>query len=294
MNKLPVLHYPKNIKSLINSYYIALIPLLIFGFYKNGLLLYFNNLINFKNALIPIYYYIISILIGFIISKFFKEDYKINILISLSVTSTISINSNIYMYPLILFIALFIIKYLISKYNLNINSESTIRIIILLSLLLNTYSYLNIAEKLNKFNYNLADIFIGHGVGGLANTSLLILIISLIILSLNKFYKRNIAYTSIISFIILNLISIFLFKNTELINIICNGYVYFALIFMGANLTTGPHHEKGMTIYGLILGILTYIFTLIFKYEGVYIAILLSSFFIPLINKFTDRKYLQV
>ena len=49
-----------------------------------------------------------------------------------------------------------------------------------------------------------------------------------------------------------------------------------------------------MTIYGLILGILTYIFTLIFKYEGVYIAILLSSFFIPLINKFTDRKYLQV
>ncbi len=293
MNNSPVLHYPKDYRTLINSYYLALIPLLIFGFYKNGLLLYFNNLIKFKMLLIPLYFYIISILIGFIIAKFFKEETKPNILISLIITSTISLNTNIYMYPIILFTGLFIVKYLTLRFNFKINTASTVRIIALLGLLLNSYSYLNIAEKLNKFNYNLADIFIGHGPGGLANTSLLILIISLIILSLNKYYKKIIAYSSITTFIILNFLGIFLFKNTSLINILCNGYIYFALIFMGADISISPHHTKGMFIYGFIMGLSAFFLTLISKYEGIYFAILISSLTIPIINKFTNQKYLQ-
>ncbi len=294
MNSLPVLHYPKDYNTLINSYYYALIPLLIFGFYKNGLLLYFNNLVNLKVIFIPLYYYLISIIIGLIIAKFFHEEAKPTILFALIITSTISLNSNLYMYPIILFISLFITKYLILKFKLKINITSLVRIMVLLSLLLNSYSYLNIAEKLNKFNYNLADIFIGHGVGGLANTSLLILLISLTILSLNKYYKKLIAYPSIITFIMLCLINIFIFKNQDFLSILCNGYIYFALIFIGTDLKTSPHHQKGMIIYGILMGILSFIFTLISKYEGIYFAIFLSSLFIPLINKFTDRKYLQV
>ena len=37
MNKLPYIHSPKNAYDLLNNYLLALIPLLIFGFYKNGI-----------------------------------------------------------------------------------------------------------------------------------------------------------------------------------------------------------------------------------------------------------------
>jgi len=188
----------------MNSYYIALIPMLLFGFYKNGILLFTNNIITFKSLIIPLYFYIISIIISFIISKILKEDYKENILIALISISTISLNSNIIIFPILLFVTLFIIKVLKNKLKLTINWLSFIHLSLLLSLLINSYSYLNIGETLDIFNYNLFDIFLGHGVGGISNTSTLILIFSLIILSLNKFYKKSIPIASSITFITIN------------------------------------------------------------------------------------------
>ena len=290
MNKL-LIHDTKDINSLINSYYIALIPLLIFGFYKNGLLLYFNNLINLKYIFIPLYFYLISIIVGFIIAKIFKESPKLNILISLIITSSISLNTNIYMYIIVLFISFLIAKYIWYKYKFNY--EALIRLMIILSLLFNSYSYMNILESLNKFNYNLSDIFIGHGIGGIASTSLLLCLISLIILSLNKFYKKEVVYSSLVSFIILSLGKIFLLMDLDYLKVFLNGHIYFALIFMGGSLITSPHHKSGMIIYGIIIGIFTFFLSLILPFDGVYLVIFITSLLIPLINKITNRKYLQ-
>ena len=288
MNKL---HYHQNKNSLIKSYYIALSLLLVFSIYKNGILLYQNNLINFKNIFIPLYFYLISIIISIIVSFIYKEKYPENILISLILASTISINTNYFIYPILLFVVLFIFKYLKLKTKFVFNDLSIMHLLLLLSLLINSYSYLNIGEKLNKFNYSLFDIFIGKGVSSLATSSLLLVIIAFIILCVNKFYKKEIAISSSISFILLSLLYILIFKNNNYLNILLNGTVYFSFVFIAPHIYVSPFTNKGKIIYGLLIGILTFILTLLLNYiEASFISIFIISLFIPLIDKLTIRK----
>lgn len=294
MVRIPILHSPIDKKDLIKKYYIALIPLILFSIYKNGLLLYNNNLINFSKVIIPIYFYIVSIIVGFIVSKIIQEDYKENILLCLIVSCTISINTNLIIYPIILFVSLFISKVIVTKTKIKFNISSFIRIILILSLLLNAYSYLNIAEKLDKFNYNYFDIFIGLGKGGLATTSSLILIFSLIILSTNRYYKKMIPIASSLTFITINLIYIILTKNYNNLNLILNGMHYFSFIFIAPDLYITPTHKEGMLIYGICIGILSSIINFLgLSYEASIISIFISSLFIPLINKINNKKYLK-
>ena len=52
MNNSPYIHYKNGKKELINLYFIAIIPLILYGIYKNGILLYINDLINIKEVFI--------------------------------------------------------------------------------------------------------------------------------------------------------------------------------------------------------------------------------------------------
>lgn len=293
MNKIPFLHYKKTKKDLINSYFIALIPLLIFGIYKNGILLYQNDLINFSKIFIPIYFYIISIIISIFISFIYKENIKENILISLLLSASISINTSMLIYPILLFIGLFISKYIYKRFKITFNTSSFTRLLLILSLLINSYSYLNIGEKLDKFNYNLLDIFIGHGIGGIATTSALILIFSLIVLALNKFYKKIIPIIASLTYILIIFIYIILFNNYDYLDLLLNGTVYFSFIFIAPDLYITPVSTKGMIIYALIIGILTSIISIIFNiYEAGYVSIFITSLLIPLINKIINKVYI--
>ncbi len=294
MSKIPRIHYYKDRRHLINTYYLALLPLIIFSIYKNGILLYTNNLINFSHILIPLYFYIISIIISILISLIFKDSFKETTLICLISASTISLNTNMIIYPILLFVILFIIKYLKSHYKLEFNSISIIHLTLLLAVLLNGYSYLNISETLNKFNYNLFDVFIGHNISGLATSSTLIMIISLIILSLNKFYKKNIAYSAIISYLIISSSYILLTKDYNYLNIILSGSAYFSFIFIAPFIYETPITRKSSLIYGILIGILTSLISIyITPIEASYIVIFILSLFIPILNKIANKKYLK-
>ena len=276
MNRTPLIHNNITKKDLIKKYFIALIPLIIFSIYKNGLLLYQNDLINISKVFIPIYFYLISILIGLIIS------------------CSISINTNMLIYPVLLFVSLFISKVILNKFKFKYNVLSLSRIILILALLLNVYSYLNIAEKLGKFNYNYFDLFIGHGIGGLANTSLLILIFSLIILCSNKYYKKIIPLTSSLSFIIITIVYILITKDYNHLNILLNGFNYFSFIFIAPDIYITPVCKEGMFLYGLLIGILTSILNLCgITYEASFISIFIFSLSIHLINKINNKKYFR-
>jgi len=292
--KIPLLHNKTDKEDLIKKYYIALIPLIIFSIYKNGILLYTNDLIKLGNILIPIYFYVISIIVAVLISKILKEDLQENILISLIIACTISINTNMIIYPILLFVSLFISKYILNKTKLNFNIISFSRLLLILSLLLNAYSYLNIAEKLNKFNYNYFDIFIGHGLGGIASTSALALIICFIILLTDRYYKKIIPIVSSLTFILIYIVYIILTKNYDCLNIVLNGLNYFSFIFIAPDIYLTPVAKNGMFIYGILIGIFTSILSILgLTYEASFISIFLISLFIPLINKITNKKYLK-
>ncbi len=285
------MHYKKEMNSLLNSYLIALIPLLIFGLYKNGLYLYINDLLNLKNIFIPLYFYLISIIVALIVSIILKENKKVNILISLILASSISLNTNMLIYPILLFVLLFISNVLNKKINIYFNSLSLIRLFLILALLFNSYSYLNIGEKINIFNYNLLDKFIGFQIGGIASSSVLLVLLALIILSFNKFYKKNIAIFASLTYFIFNLIFNYMFFKSLVWDI--KGTIYFSFVFIASDIYVSPTSNMGMIIYGVLIGFLTSILGLFGGLEAGFISIFLSSLLIPLINKVTNRKYLK-
>ena len=90
MNNIPYVHYSKDKNGLLKTYFIALIPLILFSFYKNGLMLYQNSFISFIDMFIPLYFYLISIGVGFLVSYLNKENKWEYILYSLIIACSIS------------------------------------------------------------------------------------------------------------------------------------------------------------------------------------------------------------
>lgn len=294
MNKIPVLHYYKDMNTLYKSYFLAMVPILIYGFYKNGVFLYVNDLISFKDMLIPLYFYGISALIGFLCAVLGQVNVKKNILIALICGASISINTNLFIYPILLFVLLFIVNFIDKKIRLPFNKIALVRLGLILALLLGSYSYMNISEKLGKFNYNLFDIFIGKGISGIATSSIILLIVSLIILSVNKYYKKEIAISAIGMFVLSSLIYIVGTQNYDFLKVILNGTVYFSLVFVAPDIEMSPVHKRGMVVYGTIIGLVTFILTLLVNsFEAGIMAVLLVSFSIPVINKIGNKKYLK-
>ena len=292
MNKLPYLHYGKDKNSLVKAYFIALIPLLLFSFYKNGILLYQNKLISFIDMFIPLYFYIISILVGFLVAHLNKSDKREYVLYALILACTISINTNMLLYPIVLFVSLFIASFLQKKKEFNFLAFT--RILLILALLLNSYSYMNVAEKIEAFNYNYLDIFIGYGVGGIASNSLFFCFIAFLILSFNKFYKKVIPIASSFSAFIVFILLFFITKNEIYLENLLNGSLYFAFVFVGTDLYVSPYTKMGKIIYGLVIGLFTALLSILVPiYEAPYLVILLVSLFFPIFDKIIPKKRLQ-
>lgn len=292
MERIPYLHFKKDKKDLVKSYYIALIPLLLFGLYKNGIMLYQNDFISFGDLFIPLYFYFISIFIGLIVALIRKDSKKEWMLVALILSCTVSINTSLVLYPLVLFVSLFISSYLKDKYSFNFVSLT--RVMLLLALFVQSYSYLNVAEKIEAFNYSLFDSFWGYGVSGIANGSLFCLLIGFIFLAFNRFYKRVIPIMASISFVLIFLVMFLITKNTTYLESILNGTVYFAFVFVAADIMVSPDTKWGMALYGVVIGLLTGILCLFLPLdEAPYLSIFFTSLAIPLFNKIAHKRYLH-
>lgn len=289
MNNHFYLHYEKDKKSLIRAYFWALIPIILFSFYKNGILLYQNGYISFLDMFLPFYFYLISVLVGYLVAVIKKENHLEFMLYSLIIACTISTNTNMIIYPILLFVSLFIMSYLARKKNFNFIAGS--RILLVLALLLQQYSYLNVGEKIGAFNYSLWDIFLGFGISGIGTSSFLLVLVGFLILVFNKFYKKWIPIFASFIYFILFLGVYFITKDILYLENILNGTVYFAFVFMGSDLYVTPNTKKGMVLYGIMIGLMTFIFNLFLPiYEVPYIVIFLISFLIPFINRFWFKK----
>lgn len=289
MNNCFYLHYEKDKKSLIYTYFWALIPLILFSFYKNGILLYQNNYISFIDMFLPFYFYLVSMGIGYLVALIKKENKWEFLLYSLIISCTVSINTNMFIYPVLLFVLLFIMSCISEKKSFNL--VSGVRVFLVLALLLQQYSYLNVGEKIGAFNYSLWDTFMGFGISGIGTSSLFLQLICFLILIFNKFYKRSIPIIAscfyFLSFFFLYCIT----KDVVCLENILSGTVYFAFLFVGADLYATPNTKKGMILYGGVIGFLTFILSLILPiYEAPYIAIFIISFLIPFINRFWFKK----
>ena len=288
MNKVYI-HSKNTIDKYVLKYIYGLIPLVLYGIYKNGIILYNANLINFLSIFKVLYLIIISLIIYIIFSIITKRKLKLNLeLLSILIISLFMPYSiNLIIYSISLFVLLFINHYLskILKYN---NISFIILGIILVLVIFNSYNYLNPIEQTNNYSYSFLDLLFGRNPGGIATSSIIIGIILIIYYSIFTIYKQNIAISSIIVFLLLTAI-----LNNFNINSLLNSNAILSFILIAPELKNTPVSLKGTIIYGIVVGIISALLCqFVSIYAGAFMAIFIVSLSYSILRKFDKKKHL--
>lgn len=284
-----------SIKKISLTYILSLLPLILYGFYKNGIYLYIKKYISLPKMFKPLLLILIGFLIGasvnIIYLKLIKKskDNIIDIIFSsfhpiygILIASIISINTNILLFSVVTFAVLFISKFINNK--INLISLSSLIIFFIMNIL-NKFTFMNIYEQSSSFKMNAIDYMFGRGSGGILTTNILLIVLSFIILYNSKVYKKNIAIYSSSVFILLTTIYCILTKNIgNIMNMLFTNGILFSFVYVATEPVSSSYTKYGKEIYGILVGILTFIFYLINPALSSLGGILIASIFNSLID----------
>lgn len=269
-----------NIKKIINYLYISIIPLLIFGFYKNGIKSY-SGILMFHPLALDLIGFISGALVSIILEKKkpFESFYPLYGLLSASLVFP---NTSLIIFGIICFISLFIYK------KIGKNSFNIVCVISLIVILISNFyepSYLKIAIN-NNINLDGLDYLLGKGSAGLNASCTLLALISYAYLSSKPFYKREIP---LYSFLVYNILMVIYLSfigdiNSLFVRLLSNGTI-FSLVFISTMGTTSSHTYRGRICYSFILGIL--MFALSFGFPS--LAVISAIFLVSLMHKYIDK-----
>lgn len=259
--------------------------LVIYGIYKNGYLLYCKKYISLISIFKPIYLIMISLGINAVVEFIFKRKIKwdFSYLHVVILSLFLMPNINIYLYALILFVGLIIVKGLESK--VSINRIAFVKLLVVLGIILfSNYSYLNEAEENNLYVYTLYDILWGRNIGGICSTNIMLGLVIYSYLCIRTNYKKNIFPISYISYGIVMGLIMALKREFNLIDIF-SSTVILELILVATETISSPYSMKGQYVYALFVGISGAILTSFYPYEGIFIATFVGAFLTPLWDK---------
>ncbi len=268
----------------IKYYFLSIVPLIFYGIYKNGILIYQKGLINLWEILIPLLYLLIPFIIKVIFDYVKAKKLEINFdtFFWTCLGLFIPPKTNILIYLIIVAIGIILDGYLKKKFNMAVLSKLCI---VLILFFIGEYSYMNLLEQNQNYAFNFLDIFFGRAAGGLFSTSIIYAIVHLIILIASGIYKKSIPLWSILTYIILSLIRLLFIFDIELVFSNIAGIILSISIY-GAQLNYTPYTNKAMILYSILLGIFSFIFCIFLPYEGSFIAIFLLSIFYKYFDKF--------
>lgn len=273
--------HKKNIIPLIKKYYIGFILLFIAGYYKNGLYPILHGYSSFVEMLKLILIPVVSFMIGYGFDKKFKNNDMFNSkFYSLLFSMIIPIKTNLILYFLVLSIALYIYNKWITSQNRMVNWIAIGKLIlVLLLILIKSYSYQNSIEASGIFQYSILDSLFGHNISGLYTSNTLVILFTLFILELDEFYKKEIPLYSYGMFGFTVVIYAFVKKDMQfLLTHLFSSNVLFVLTFVATISNYTPYSKSAKRFYSILLGCTILPFSLITNfYEGVYISIILAS-----------------
>ncbi len=287
-----------NLKKINIYLFISLLPLIITGFYKNGINLYTNHLIGFKEMFKPLIFDILGFIIGISVNIIHERVFRKNkdnlfsIMFTsfhpfygLLIASVISINTNIFLFIIITFLSLMISKFFKSS-SINIVALTSLLIIFCINLT-GDFSFFNKLESQNDLNLVALDYFLGKGSGGINATCVFCLIISLLILCNQSFYKKNIPlYSTIIYVSCMVIYSIITNNIGSILDNIFSNNILFSFVFIGTESLSSPYTYKGQIIYSVIIGVLTFGMYLIYPPLAALGGIIIASICHVTIDKF--------
>lgn len=269
-----------NIKKIISYLYISIIPLLIFGFYKNGIKGY-DGIFILHPLILDLIGFASGALVSIILEKKkpLTSFYPFYGLLSASLVFP---NTSIIVFGLICFISLFIYK------KINKNNVNIVCVIALIVILINNFyetSYLNLVINSNT-NLDGLDYLLGKGSAGLNASCTLLSLASYLYLSSKPFYKREIPLYSFLTYSILMIIYLSFIGdiNSLFVRLLSNGTI-FSLVFVSTMGTTSSYTHRGRIAYALILGIL--MFALSFGFPS--LSVISAIFLVSIMHKYIDK-----
>ena len=269
-----------NIKKIISYLYISIIPLLIFGFYKNGIKSYDGIYI-----LHPLILDLVGFASGTVVSIILEKKKPLTSFYpfyGLLSASLVFPNTSIIVFGLICFISLFIYKK-INKNNVNIVCVIAL-IVILISNFYET-SYLNLVINSNT-NLDGLDYLLGKGSAGLNASCTLLSLASYLYLSTKAFYKREIPFYIVITYFIVSLgFGMFTHDIKDALKLMLSNEVLFPSIYVATVSIASPILNNKKIIYGVGIGILGFILARFMGKEGIYVAIVIMNIILIILEK---------
>ena len=281
-----------SIRKMCYTYLISLMPLILFGFYKNGISLYLKGYVNILVMFKPLIFVLIGAIAGIVSNIIYEKKNKTNknlkemifssfhLIYGILIACVASINTNIILFGIVTFVVLFISKF-IKTNKVNVVALASLIIFLIMSIF-GKFSFLNLYESSTKFNMNGIDYLFGKGSGGIFTTNILLLTISFVILYLNKIYKRTIPVVSIIVFTICTVIYCIVDNNIiRVFEMLFTNGILFSFIFIATDSISSSYTKYGQFIYAVIVGILTFILYLIqpalASFGAIFVASILSE-----------------
>lgn len=278
---------------------LALFPLVLFSYYKNGYLVYKENYMSLFSTLeylvIPVIIVIISYLfeIYYYIGRKKDRDFT-NVINSFSPFANLLCyllcgpNDPLYIVIPLIFIIDILMKILDKK--VTINRVALFKCILFgILVALNIYNNANVYERItNATVFNTWDSFVGLSVGEMGVVSNLLILLCFIVLMFNKYYKKDIALITLITYALFGTIFIII-GNLSFIDFINNTYnsgLLFAIVFVLTLSDASPILRAGRVVYAILIGIFFAFFVNILKINiGIYFVILIMGVISPLINR---------
>lgn len=260
-------HSKNDLKKNVIYFLYSLIPLYLYGIYKNGYLLYQRNLIGFLGMFKIVILLSIGLLIYFGIKRKITFDLLFASIFVIPLFMSVNVSFLVYAGGILLYI-------LLSKYYENISI-----VILVLSLF---GSFVNKMEALNIFDYSVLDMLFGRNISGMGTSNIILGLVLMVVLSFSNIYKKDVSISALGAFLLLASV----FDRSMLLV----GNAYFSCIIIASWSLISPILKNEQIIYGILIGVLGFIFMkYVNLYYGMILAIGIVSGILSLVEKFSKK-----
>ena len=289
----------RSIKNISLVRILLLVPLMVYGIYKNGIYLFMKNYTNLIGMFKPLVLILIgagicalvNIIYEYIIKRN-KSNY-INVLFSsfhieygIILACISSINTNVIVFSATTFVLLFISKFI--RKRINIIAIIFIAIYVIQIYMFKDYSFLNRYDTSRAFSLEFMDYIVGRGYGGIATTHIILLIVAMLGISITNNNKTNITISAITtSLVVFGMYSIIGKVPFEVL--MFNNSMLFTFTYVATEYLTSSYTYTGEIIFGVLVGLLTFGFYFVNPILAPYIAITIVSLFNNLIDRIANK-----
>lgn len=264
-----------------------------YGVYKNGLTYYFLGKLNLLEALKLLLFPLLGVGIALLIKSLKEKKVCLsrkNVILGLFYGMVMPSQFPILLFCL--FATLFSILYEFFQPKFPMLSWLTFYKIIemVLAFCLNI-GLENQIEASTPYLYGMVDTFFGRGIGAFGTTNIFLLFILSGILCTSFYYKKELPLYSMISYCVFFFLSFFLFQSPVELKEVLNSTFFFVSIVLLPQSETSPCELMQTRIYGIGVGIVSFLFIHLFHLEeGAYLSLFLANILWNLYFLFWKKK----